>query len=107
MTKKAHIPATVRAEVFARHNCCAACGTWDADECGHIVAESNGGETVAANLVRLCGSCNRTQANANVVFAEFASYTLEPALVMSRRAYWTKYCGAARGKAKIKAYRPV
>lgn len=107
MSKKVRIPASVRNEVFARHTCCAACGTWDADECGHLVAESNGGKAIASNLVRLCGSCNRTQANADVAFAEFAALTLEPALVISRRAYWAKYCGAARGKAKVKPYRPA
>ena len=105
--KKASIPAATRATVFAKHSCCVACGTWDADECGHIVAESNGGTVEESNLVRLCGSCNRTQASADVAFASFASYTLDPALVTSRRAYWAKYCGAARGKAKIKPYKAL
>lgn len=107
MSKKATIPAATKAQVFAANNCCVACGTWDADECGHLVAEANGGTVDASNLVRLCGSCNRVQATANVAFAEFATLTLEPALVISRRAYWAKYTSAARGSARIKAYRPV
>ena len=35
MAKKSRIPAKIRNEVFARFNCCAACGTWDAREAGH------------------------------------------------------------------------
>lgn len=107
MSKKARITAAVKAQVFAAHTCCAACGTWDADECGHLVAEANGGEATASNLVRLCGNCNRAQGIASVVFAEFASYTESRALVTSRRAYWAKYCNAARGATRIKPYRPA
>lgn len=103
---KARIPAPVRAEVMARFSCCAACGTWDADEVGHLVAESNGGTLDLNNLVRLCGNCNRVQHTAQVSFAAYAEYTIEPAVITSRRAYWFKYCGAARGTARIKAYRP-
>lgn len=107
MSKKASIPAAIRAHVMATYDCCVACGTWDADECGHIVAESTGGAMVASNFVRLCGSCNRVQGNVSVVFAEFAEYTESRALVVSRRAYWSRYCSAARGTAKIKGYRPA
>jgi hypothetical protein len=103
--RKATIPAATRATVFAKHDSCVACGTWDADECGHLIAESNGGSVDAVNLVRLCSACNRAQASANVVFGTFATFSLEPALVTSRRAYWAKYCGAARGTVKVKAYR--
>jgi len=104
MSKKAAIPAAIRNEVFARFSCCAACGTWDADECGHIVAESNGGAMVVDNFVRLCGSCNRVQANRSVVFAAYAAYTEEPALIRSRRAYWAKYLGAVK---IAKPYKPA
>ena len=106
MSTKARIPAQIKAHVFAAFDCCAACGTWDADECGHIVAESKGGQMIAENFVRLCGSCNRKQANVNVVFAAFATITIEPAIIISRRAYWASYCSAASGKAKVKAYKP-
>ena len=104
MSKKASIPAAIRAAVMTRFTCCAACGTWDADECGHIVAESAGGQMSVDNFVRLCGSCNRKQANRSVVFGAFASYTESPALILSRRAYWEKYLGAVK---VAKPYKPV
>ena len=52
MAKKSRIPAKIRNEVFARFNCCAACGTWDAREAGHLVSEANGGAMVLENFVR-------------------------------------------------------
>jgi hypothetical protein len=104
MAKKAAIPAALRAEIFARFDCCAACGTWDADECGHIVAESNGGAMIVDNFIRLCGSCNRAQASCSVAFAAFATLTESRALVQTRRAYWKKYLGASK---IAKPYRPV
>ena len=105
MAKKSIAPA-IRALVLASHDCCVVCGTWDADECGHIVSEANGGEAVQSNLVRMCGRCNRVQGKANVAFRGFATYTLEPALVTTRRAYWAKYCkAAAAGIAK--PYKPA
>jgi hypothetical protein len=106
MTKKARIPASIRTATFARFDCCAACGTWDADECGHLIAEANGGAMVAENFVRLCGRCNRLQGSANVSFRAFAAYTESRAEIESRRAYWAKYCkAAAAGIAK--PYRPL
>lgn len=106
MSKKARIPAAIRNEVFARFDCCAACGTWDADECGHIVAEANGGAMVVENFVRLCGRCNRLQGTATVAFRAYAAYSESPAEITTRRAYWAKYCkAAAAGLAK--PYRPA
>ena len=104
MTKKARIPAAIRNAVFARHTCCAACGQWDADECGHIVAESNGGAMVAENFVRLCGNCNRKQNDKAVTFLAFATYTIDPPLIQMRRARWAKYLGAVKIS---KGYRPL
>jgi len=104
VSKKASIPASIKAAVMSRFTCCAACGTWDADECGHIVAESAGGAMTVDNFVRLCGSCNRKQANRSVVFGAFATYTESPALILSRRAYWAKYLGAVK---VAKPYKPV
>ena len=106
MTKKARIPAAIRAAVFARHDCCAACGDRQADECGHLVAEANGGAMVAENFVRLCGRCNRLQGTAAVAFRAYATYTESRAEIESRRAYWARYCkAAAAGIAK--PYRPL
>ena len=104
MTKKARIPASIRNAVFARFECCAACGTWDADNCGHIISEANGGAMVADNFVLLCGSCNRAQGTANVAFRAYARYTETPAMIRTRRAHWAKYCGAAK---IAKPYRPL
>ena len=105
--KKARIPAATRALVTARHTCCVACGTWDASDMGHLIAESRGGSIESDNLVLMCHSCNTKQADANVVFGAFASYTETPALIISRRAYWARYCSAARGTAKLKPYKPA
>lgn len=107
MSKKSRIPAHIKAHVMSAFQCCAACGTWDADECGHIVPESKGGAMTKENFVRLCGSCNRVQGEIEIAFGQFASMVIEPAIVISRRAYWAKYCNAARGNAKVKAYRPI
>lgn len=106
MSKKAKIPARIRNAVFARFDCCAACGTWDARECGHIIAEANGGAMVVENFVRLCDVCNKTQSTANVAFRAYAPYSESRAEIESRRAYWAKYCrAAAAGIAK--PYRPI
>ena len=103
MAKKSHIPASIRTHVMAQYSCCVACGTWDANECGHIVAEANGGAMTKENFVRLCGSCNRVQGTRSVAFGAYAEYTESRALIESRRAYWSRYCG----RAKIaKPYRP-
>jgi len=104
MTTKARIPASIRTATFARFDCCAACGTWDADECGHLIAEANGGAMVEENFVRLCGRCNRLQGKVNVAFAAFATYTESRATIESRRAYWARYCKSA---AIAKPYRPL
>lgn len=106
MAKKAKIPVEIRNHVFSTFECCAACGTWDADECGHLIAESKGGAMTKENFVRLCGWCNRTQGSANIAFAAYAPYTEEPAIIRSRRAYWATYCKAARGEVKLRPYRP-
>jgi hypothetical protein len=106
MTKKARIPAAIKRHVMSAFTCCAACGTWDADECGHLISEANGGAMVPENFVRLCGRCNRLQGRANVAFRAFAPYTESRAEIESRRAYWAKYCkAAAAGIAN--PYRPL
>jgi len=103
MSKKAYVPAAIRAHVMTQFSCCVACGTWDADACGHIVAESKGGKMEKENFVRLCHSCNSVQGSACVTFAAFASYTESAALIISRRAYWASYIGAVK---IAKPYRP-
>lgn len=107
MAKKLDIPAATRATVYARFDCCAACGTWDADCVAHIVAEHKGGTLDQANLVRLCGWCNQKQHTAFVPFGAYATYTESRALVETRRAMWAKACGQARNGFKIKPYKPA
>ena len=87
MTKKAAIPAAIKRHVAASFTCCAACGTWDADECGHLISEANGGAMVPENFVRLCGRCNRVQGKANVAFRGYAAYTESRTEIENSRAY--------------------
>jgi len=102
-TSKAYVPASIRKEIFARFDCCAACGTWDADQVGHIVAEANGGEMSANNMMRLCGSCNQAQGTATVIIGTYATRTESPSTILPRRKAWSKYCAAAKSM-KVKAY---
>ena len=113
---KASIPASIVTYVMTRFTCCVACGTWDAIECGHIVAESKGGAMVKENFVRLCGHCNRLQGVIPAEFVGHADYTESRALVETRRAQWAAYCKIARnyiaqqakvesGKAKVNGYK--
>ena len=104
MAKKASIPAAIKKSVMTRFTCCAACGTWDAAECGHIIAESNGGAMVTENFVRLCGHCNRKQGTATVTFLGYAEYTESRALAETRRAHWAKYIGFVK---LSKGYKPI
>ena len=106
MFKKAPIPTALRNAVMAKNDCCVACGTWDAEECGHLISEINGGPMILENLVRMCGHCNRRLHDKNVAFKVYAPYATSPALITSRRAYWARYCGAANMKG-IKPYRPI
>jgi len=112
-TRKAYIPAHVRADVMYNFSCCAACGTPDANECGHILAEVVGGLPTVDNLVRLCGHCNRKQGTATVAFKVYARQpdTTMPFgeaidLINRRRNAWAKYCAAAHAGI-AKPYKPL
>ena len=102
-TSKAYIPAHIRKAVEARFDCCVACGMWDADNVGHIVAEVHGGEMSVDNMIRLCGACNRAQGTATVVIGTYATRTESPSIIIPRRKAWKKYCAAAKD-VKVKAY---
>lgn len=57
--RKAVIPKTMRAMVFARDSHkCLHCGSESNLSCDHIRPESKGGETTLENLQTLCKSCN-------------------------------------------------
>ena len=107
MSTKVKIPMSIKTAVKAKFNCCAACGTWDADNVGHIIAESKGGTLAMENLILLCGNCNQVQSNINIQFAAFAEYAIEPTVIIARRKYWEKYCGAARNGLAVKPYKPL
>jgi hypothetical protein len=114
---KAYLTESLRAQVMACHDSCVACGTWDARHVGHIVAESRGGATVLANLVRMCEFCNTVAlGNANLELSSFASMTESRALIETRRAFFLAYASKARdywnacdrvanGKSKANPYR--
>ncbi len=98
MTKKAAIAPATRAIVLARHAGCVVCGDRRANECGHIIAEANGGAATEGNLLRMCGSCNRVQGKKNVAFAAYAkpisltaTYGEALATLDSRQAAWAAY----------------
>ncbi len=68
--KKEKIPATLRNTVWAIYNkdnnegickCCKvekiSCANF---ECGHVMAENNGGDVNLSNLVPICGLCNKS-----------------------------------------------
>jgi hypothetical protein len=111
---KARIPAAIRAHVMTAHAGCVACGSREANHCGHIVPESKGGKMTKENFVRLCESCNTTQGAVHVKFKAFAevvslsaTYGEALATIQTNRAYWASYCSAARGGIKLKAYDPA
>jgi len=74
---KRKIPIQVRRHVwnthigqdFTRWKCvCCDVTTIDRDnyECGHIVAETNGGDETISNLRPICGGCNRSMGTTNM-----------------------------------------
>lgn len=102
MSKKEKIDPTTRAIVLARHGGCVVCGDRRANECGHIIAEANGGAATEGNLLRMCGYCNRKQGTKTVAFASYAkpialsaTYGEVLATLDSRQAAWVAYL--ARG----------
>ena len=111
MARKGYISAEIRKAVMESHDGCVVCGTPDADQCGHLIAESKGGEISVNNLVRMCGRCNTIQGNANVQFASFAPVNWDLALryameeIERKRAAWARYCGVVRpGRVKAKPF---
>lgn len=66
MAKKQYISKDIREAIKLRDCVCQACGTNDAREMGHIVAESNFGGIEFENLMLLCDICNTAQGNVTV-----------------------------------------
>lgn len=76
-TKRRPIPINIRNQVWRNHfgnesmfGTCNVCNQHihyiDSYECGHIVAEANGGATSIHNLVPLCRPCNRGMGKMNL-----------------------------------------
>ena len=75
--KKEHIPATIKRLVWNSHigeeigkaKCCC-CKITDITQlsfnCGHIIAESNGGELIVSNLKPICQNCNSSMGTRNM-----------------------------------------
>jgi len=75
--KKKSIPKVLKASVWITHigkaigmTKCPCCGVEDITqlnfECGHVVAESSGGETVISNLRPVCAGCNKSMGTMNM-----------------------------------------
>lgn len=114
MASKSRVPASIKAYVMSAFPACVACGSREANHCGHIVPESHGGAMVKENFVRLCEICNTTQGAVHVRFKSFATpiplsvaYGEAIAIAQTNRAYWARYCSSARGAVKIKPYDPA
>jgi len=67
--KKNRIPASLRRDVWFKHfeptkGKCVCCNTKEITpfdfECGHIVAEAEGGVTSIDNLIPICSLCNKS-----------------------------------------------
>jgi hypothetical protein len=76
--RKAPIPASLRAAVWNTYigehlgkAKCPVCSSQDISpftfECGHLVAEANGGPTTLENLRPICGACNRSSGTRNMM----------------------------------------
>lgn len=76
--RKAAIPASLRAAVWNTYigetsgkAKCPVCSSQDISpftfECGHVIAEANGGPTTLENLRPICGSCNRSSGTRNMM----------------------------------------
>jgi hypothetical protein len=96
MAKKEKIPAALKLAVRDARNCCAACGTPDAFDCGHIVAETRGGKLELSNLILMCDRCNGALNHANFEFAETANYTESWSAIQRNRAVFFAYADKAK-----------
>jgi len=75
--KKKPIPATIKRLVWNTHigeeigrSKCLCCKITDITQlsfnCGHIIAESNGGELMVSNLMPICQNCNSSMGTKNM-----------------------------------------
>jgi hypothetical protein len=96
MAKKEKISAALKLAVRDARNCCAACGTPDAFDCGHIVAETRGGKAELSNLILMCDRCNGALNHANFEFIATANYTESWTVIQHNRAAFFAYADKAK-----------
>lgn len=96
MARKTTISSKVKLAVRDARNCCATCGTPDAFDCGHIVAEKRGGKAELENLILMCDRCNGALSHANFEFVGTAAYTESWSQIQANRAAFFKYADAAK-----------
>jgi 5-methylcytosine-specific restriction endonuclease McrA len=76
-TKKKHITSTIKKLVWNTNigeeigkSKCLCCKSTDITQlsfnCGHIIAESNGGDTIVSNLRPICQNCNSSMGTKNM-----------------------------------------
>jgi hypothetical protein len=93
MSKKAAISDKIKLAVRASYAGCVCCGTYDAFDTGHVIAESRGGSLDISNLRLMCDRCNGAIRNANCRFARYATPNDGVrAVVETNRAAWFSYC---------------
>ena len=90
------IKGPLRRAIFERYPGCVVCGTWDADQCGHRIAKSKGGDNSVDNFMRLCAHCNKRQGPLNIQVPFAASVTESRRIVEHRRKYWILLCNYMR-----------
>lgn len=92
LTISRKIKDTVRSDYAG----CVCCGTWDAFDTGHVVAEARGGSLDLVNLRLMCDRCNGALRSANAEFAGYATPNEgQRAVVETNRAAWFAYCDQA------------
>jgi hypothetical protein len=93
---KQKISRKIKIEVRATYAGCVCCGTWDAFDTGHVIAETRGGSLDMVNLRKMCDRCNGALRSANAEFARYATPNDGArAAVETNRAAWFAYCDAA------------
>jgi hypothetical protein len=116
MAKK-KISDKIKLAIRASYAGCVCCGTYDAFDTGHVIAESRGGSLDLSNLRLMCDRCNGAIHTANCRFARYATPNDGTrAIVETNRAAWFSYCDeeirywnaedrVVKGLSKINPYR--
>ena len=90
------VKGPLRRKIFERYHGCVVCGTWDANQCGHIIPKSKGGDNSPNNFVRLCYHCNNKQQHYIIRIPFEAPVTEKRVIVEHRRKAWEEQCKRCR-----------